>query len=78
MVLIPSGKSIGDDIELRNVHRDLNPDHFGTTYEFTDCDIQSGFAVNGCQGCGLDEDGSLCVNVVRTLRQSAFLKKIKE
>ena len=29
-------------------------------YEFTDCGTQSGFAVDGCVGCGEDDE---CVNV---------------
>ena len=45
---------------LTREHRDLNPSHVGTTYEFVDCLPQAGFAVDGCDGC---PDGSLCVNV---------------
>lgn len=48
---------------LSSHNRDLNPSHIGTTYEFTDCPRQSGFAVDGCKGC---PDGSLCINVPYT------------
>ena len=39
---------------------DLNPAHIGTQYEFLDCPLSPGFAVDGCKGC---PDGDLCVNV---------------
>ncbi len=48
---------------INSSHRDLDPSHIGTQYEFIDCDKQSGFAVDGCKGC---QDGSACINVPYT------------
>ncbi len=41
--------------------RDLNPSHFGTQYEYTDCDVQSHFATQGCKKCDFTSDW--CTNV---------------
>ena len=48
---------------MSSTKRDLNPSHIGTTYEFIDCPLQTGFAVDGCKGC---PDGTFCVNVPYT------------
>lgn len=44
-------------------HRDLNPSHIGSTYEFMDCPTQSGYVADGCKGC---PDGDECVNLPYT------------
>ena len=41
--------------------RDLNPSHFGTRYEYTDCDVQDHFATLGCTQCDASTD--FCTNV---------------
>ena len=55
---------------------DLNPSHFGTEYEYTDCDVQNHFATQGCTQCDATTD--FCTNVPSTYMGGYLLNSLAE